>query len=152
MIKASNKNNLHRYDDMIDMPHHQSHSRPHMSLDKRAAQFAPFAALSGYENSVSETARLTDPKAELSEDRKEKLDHKLQSIMNHIKEHPRVGFSYFVPDLIKEGGSYQTIYGIIKKINMTERTITLYAGNMHSDGQIIKISDISEIVEAPVEQ
>lgn len=78
----------HRYDDMLDPPHHQSSTRPHMSMADRAAQFTSFAALTGYEDEVTETSRLTDEKAELSDTEKERLDRKLRFLSDHLDERP----------------------------------------------------------------
>lgn len=78
--------NPHRYDDMLDLPHHQSSTRPHMSISNRAAQFSPFAALTGYEDEIRETARLTDEKMELSDSEKERLDEKLRVLSGHLEQ------------------------------------------------------------------
>ena len=88
----------HRYDDIIHLPHFVSQNRKHMSLHDRAAQFAPFAALSGYDESIRETARLTDHEDELSESSLNELDMKLQIIRLHIKEQPLITVTYFIPD------------------------------------------------------
>ena len=139
----------HRYDDMLDMPHHQSVNHPHMSLYNRAAQFSPFAALTGYGDTIDETARLTEKKTELDEQTRQELDAKFQMILNELSQHPiphsLYHFTYFIPDALKEGGSYRQISGIIKKVNLTERTITLYAANQLSDGQVLLIDQIRDI-------
>ena len=83
------------YDDIINLPHHQSKNNPHMSLYDRAAQFAPFAALTGYDDAVKEARRLTDSKPELDENQLEELDQQLADLMTRIEEHPEVTITYF---------------------------------------------------------
>lgn len=116
-----------KYDDIIHLPHHQSRTRPHMSLHDRAAQFAPFAALPGYGDLVRETARLTDTMAELSEDEKEKLDRSLAMVGNSLRNgiRPRVTLTCFVADERKEGGRYEEYTGDVKKIDTAFRTLFL---------------------------
>lgn len=129
---------IHEYDDIIDLPHHQSATRSHMSLHDRAAQFSPFAALTGYEAAVSETARLTEGKIELDEDTRAALDEKLQFLQESAGEQ-QVSVTYFQPDIKKQGGAYLTVSGIIKKINSYERVIML------EDGTSISVDDILDI-------
>ncbi len=86
------------YDDIINMPHHVSEIRPQMPIHDRAAQFSPFAALTGYEAAVNETGRLTDKKAELDEGEKESINERLNLILEHIDERPQISITYFVPD------------------------------------------------------
>lgn len=114
-----------RYDDIINLPHHVSTQRPHMSMLNRAAQFSPFAALTGYEDSIRETARLTDARIELDECAKAALDAKLQVIQSNPQM--PVSITYFVPDARKSGGAYVTAKGCVRKIGprmvwMTDRT------------------------------
>lgn len=135
----------HRYDDIIHLPHHQSGTRPHMSLSDRAAQFSPFAALTGYGNAVQETARLTETKVELDENAKACLDERLRILQEHLQERPFVTFAYFVPDVLKEGGSYTTSAGYVKKIDLLHRKFILFADNGISDGTEISIDEISAI-------
>ena len=97
---------------MINLPHPVSKVHPQMPIAERAAQFSPFAALTGYGDAVKETARLTDAKIELDEDAKEILDEKLKQIREQIEEHPEIEITYFQPDERKKGGSYITITGI----------------------------------------
>ena len=129
------------YDDIINLTHHQSKNHPHMSLHDRAAQFAPFAALTGYDDAVKEARRLTDSKPELDENQLEELDQKLADLMTRIEEHPEVTIIYFEPDDKKEGGAYVTCVGKIKKID----------GCMHQlvfeDGKGISICNIIDIEE-----
>lgn len=100
------------YEDMLYMPHPTSKTHPRMSMEKRAAQFAPFAALTGHADAVEETARITQERVELTEDRKEQIDRVLQE----IQLQDNVVLVYFLPDVYKEGGSYQTVSGMIEKI------------------------------------
>ena len=116
---------MHRYDDMIHLPHHQSGTRPHMSLHDRAAQFSPFAALTGYDAAVEEAARLTEQKLELSEEEKAALGAKLTEIKEHIKERPGVTITYFVPDERKAGGTYVTVTGTVRRIDEFERVVVM---------------------------
>lgn len=135
------------YADMIDLPHHQSEKRPHMSLYDRAAQFSPFAALTGYDDMVREEARLTDDMRELSEMEQDNLDQKLFLLSKAIedRDYPGVTITHFIPDERKSGGRYDRVSGIIKKIDPVERRIVLFAGNMISDGRAIDMERISNI-------
>ncbi len=117
--------NPHRYDDMIALPHPEPSTRPRMPREKRAAQFAPFAALAGYEDSTREEARRTEEKAELSEDMKDMLDARLALIGYHIKEQPNIAVTYFLPDDKKAGGRYVTVSGSVKMLDSTEHAIIM---------------------------
>ncbi len=130
---------MNDYKDIIDHPHYQSTTRPHMSMLGRAAQFAPFAALSGYDESVRETARLTDHRMELDESEIAVLNDKLQYLYMIKREHPAVTITYFVPDKNKEGGSYETISGTLKNID------AVFCYVVMDDGSLITIKDIYEI-------
>lgn len=116
---------MHRYDDIIHLPHHQSGTRLHMSLHDRAAQFSPFAALTGYDAAVEEAARLTEQKLELSEEEKAAIGAKLTEIKEHIKERPEVTVTYFVPDERKAGGTYVTVTGTVRRIDEFERIVVM---------------------------
>lgn len=118
------------YDDMLHLPHHVSVNHPQMPRENRAAQFSPFAALSGYGAAVAETGRLTDEKVELTDDEKESISQRLQMIQEHFHEHPEVTVTYFVPDGKKSGGAYQCVTGEVKKIDEYERTIVLHGGEI----------------------
>lgn len=131
----------HQYDDIIDLPHHQSKKRPHMPLIDRAAQFSPFAALTGYDDEVKEAARVTDEKIELSEEMKHKLDEILQILREHIEEKPQASFTYFLQDTKKAGGSYVTVTGKVKRIDEYRQRIVL------TEGLQIPIADILKITE-----
>lgn len=121
----NNNSDLHKYDDIIDLPHFVSSTHPHMSIRNRASQFAPFAALTGYEDAVNETARVTDKKIELDDNTIEIQNEKLQIINEHLKEHPNVSITYFKPDEKKAGGSYVTLTERVKKIDQYEHTIVM---------------------------
>mgnify|MGYP000851678911 CR=1 FL=1 len=127
------------YDDIIEFPHHVSDSRPQMSRIDRAAQFSPFAALTGYETAVRETARLTDARKELDENVRAILDDKLQIIQEHLTEQPELTITYFKPDERKSGGSYIDITGCVKKIDFFEYKVIM------QDGMEISVEDIFEI-------
>lgn len=127
------------YDDIINLPHHVSKNHPQMSMRDRAAQFAPFAALSGHGEAIAETARLTDRKIELDEYEKQKLDEKLFVLQEHIGETPEITVIYFHPDENKDGGRYETIKKTLKRINETEHVLLM------EDGMEIKIDNIFDI-------
>jgi len=135
------------YADIIHLPHHKATNRPHMSLYDRAAQFSPFAALTGFDGVIAETARLTDRKVELSESEKILLDQKLTLIDDVIqdKHHPEITVVYFVPDYLKEGGEYEEYTGQVRKIDLIERTVVFLAANGRSAGKAIRVDDITEI-------
>ena len=114
-----------KYDDMIYLPNPTPTCKPRMSLHDRAAQFSPFAALTGYEDAVEETARLTDTRLELSEDMKTILNEKMQMIVDNMDADPIVTITYFVPDKKKEGGVYVDVTGIVKEIDEYERCIVM---------------------------
>ena len=115
----------HKYDDIINLPHHQSRERAHMSLHDRAAQFAPFAALTGHEEAIEETARLTDEKITLDETAIEQINEKLNEIANHLPEKKTVSITYFRPDKRKSGGAYLTDIGTVKKIDAVDKVIVM---------------------------
>lgn len=123
VIRMNDRMECHRYDDVINRQHPTSKKHPRMSNMNRAAQFAPFAALTGYEESIEETARLTDRRIELSEDDIEELNAKLNFIQEHIKERPEVTVTYFQPDERKEGGAYITVTGKVRRIDKFNQII-----------------------------
>lgn len=114
-----------KYDDIINMPHHVSAKRPQMSMQDRAAQFSPFAALTGYSAAIKETARLTDSPAELSEEELSILNIKFQALLEHLREKPHVSFTYFKPDEKKSGGKYVTLRGRVKKADTFKRLVVM---------------------------
>lgn len=111
------KMRLNRYEDIIDLQYRGSVTHPRMPRIARAAQFAPFAALTGYEAAVKETARLTQERVELDESRKSTLNERLRLIMEQRDERPEVTITYFVPDEKKDGGAYVSITGRIRKVD-----------------------------------
>ena len=130
---------MNDYSDIIDHPHYRSKTRTPMPMLSRAAQFAPFAALSGYEESVREAARLTDHRIELDESEIALLNDKLQYLYVTKHEHPQVTITYFVPDRSKGGGSYETITGTVKNID------SVFCYVVMDDGTLIAIKDIYAI-------
>ena len=133
-MKENNK-----YEDIINMSHHVSRKHPQMSLYARSAQFAPFAALTGYGEAVEETERVTDSKREIDEELKIDLDRKLQWIRENLKNKPEVTFTYFIPDARKDGGSYQTVTGVVKRIDEYNEKIILEDENEIAINEIIDI-------------
>lgn len=132
-------NDEHRYDDIIDLPHHVSTKHPHMAPIDRAAQFSPFAALTGHDEAIRETERLTEERAQLDENSKELLDARLQILREHLSERPEVTFTFFEPDAKKNGGSYVTVSGKVKKIDAYEAKIFLDDGTGISIDEIVAI-------------
>lgn len=135
------------YKDIIDLPHHQSAKRKHMSLYDRAAQFSAFAALSGYDDIIAETGRLTDDKLELPDDIKVELDQKLVFLSSLIDEgyRPEITVTYFIPDKNKAGGRYTTFTGKVKRIDSTFRQIIFYDKDTDLTGTIIEVGMIAAI-------
>ena len=133
------ENISHKYDDIINLPHHVSKKHPQMSLHDRAAQFSPFAALTGHKAAINETARLTDEKQILSEDVIAKLNEQLNLIKENIGTNQTVTITYFVPDDKKSGGAYISHTGVVKKINEYNHTVVL------TDKTVIPIEQISEM-------
>lgn len=127
------------YEDIIHLPRHVSVKRPQMAITDRAAQFSPFAALTGHDTAVKETARLTENRVELDEYMKEALNHKLQIIADRIEEHPEIVVIYFQPDEKKDGGAYVTANGTAKKIDEYKRAVVMTDGTIIPIGEIIGI-------------
>lgn len=113
------------YDDIIHLPRHVSKRHPQMSLYNRAAQFAPFSALTGYGDAIAEAARQTNPKIEIMEDDRQLMDRKLLILSSHLEEEPTISITIFQPDSRKSGGHYLTITGIVKAIRTNERVIIM---------------------------
>lgn len=116
-------NGENKYADIISLPHHKSSGRKQMSLYDRAAQFSPFAALTGHDEALKETARLTDGKPELDESEKLAISQKLQMIISLLPEQIKVSIMHFVPDSKKTGGRYLVSSGYIKKFDSFRRKI-----------------------------
>ncbi len=132
------------YKDIIDLPHHQAEGRKHMSLYDRAAQFAPFAALTGYDDIIAETGRLTDDMLDLPEDARDELDRRFVLLTSLIDEgyRPEVTVTYFVPDKMKVGGSFERYTGEVKRIDSTMRTFIFYDKDKELTGKVIDIGAI----------
>ena len=127
------------YDDIIDLPHHVSETHPPMSRADRAAQFSPFAALTGYDAAVRETARVTERRIELDEGVKAELNARLNCILEHLPEHPRVSITYFMPDEKKSGGAYRTVTGTVRKLDSFAKTLTLVDGTVVSMEEMVHV-------------
>ena len=130
---------MDNYDDIINLPHHVSKRHPQMSMWNRAAQFAPFAALTGYDAAIQESGRLTDEWIDLGDSGNEELNQKIKLLLSKISEQPLVIIEYFVPDEHKEGGSYQSYTGNVKRIDEYEHTIVM------TDGKKIQLRMIRNI-------
>ena len=127
------------YEDIIGLPHHVSSKRPQMSMLDRAAQFSPFAALTGYDDAIQETGRLTDMKIEIGEEAREALDRKQQYLQEIIADRPEITITYCLPDERKAGGSYTSLTGTLKRIDYYERVFVL------TDGTKIPLDEIVDI-------
>ncbi len=128
-----------KYSDMIHLPHKQSTTRKHMSVYDRAAQFAPFAALTGYDSAINETGRLTEERRQLSETDAELLNMRFNYLAEHIDEQPEITVTYFLPDERKAGGAYIEHTGCVKRIEDYERLL------IFTDGKEIFMDDIRQI-------
>ena len=129
-----------KYNDIINLPHHQSKNRPHMSNFDRAAQFSPFAALKGYDDEIDEAARLTDTQIDADDERIREINEQLLLLKESAKQHPTVRIVYFQPDDKKAGGAYLPAEGAVKKLDEYNRLIHL------STNKKIKFDDIIKIV------
>lgn len=127
---------IHNFEDIINLPHHVSSERGRMSRLDRAAQFAPFAALTGYDDEIKETARLTSERPELDEDRAAAIDTSLQILKDNAEERPEITVTYFSPDDKKDGGAYVTYSGSFRRIDESDRSIVF------TDGKKIAVEDI----------
>ncbi len=138
-----------KYEDIIDMPHHVSPTRAHMSMVNRGAQFSPFAALTGYDAAIAETARLTDTRALADEQWDAELDEKIRRIMAQQQMHPQVTVTVFRPDDRKAGGAYVALTGTLKRVDSSLRVL------FFTDGREINLEDIadicSEVLQIPEE-
>ena len=124
------------YDDIIHLPHHVSRNHPQMPLHDRAAQFAPFAALTGYEATLEETARPTAERRELSPQEAEELDRRLAALIARLPERPEATVEYFVPDERKAGGAYVSVTGHVRHISLPEKILVM------EDGAVIPLEDV----------
>ena len=130
------------YDDIIGLPHPEPQTHPRMSLHDRAAQFSPFAALTGHSAAIAETGRLTDSRVILDEYEMARVDDALQKLQELLPQKPVASITYFVPDERKNGGSYQTVTGEVKRIDAVAGVIQM------TDRREIPIEDVfsAEIV------
>lgn len=128
-----------KYDDIIDLPHHVSPTRPRMAMSDWAAQFMPFRALTGYEDTVRETARLTEERPQLTEEEKAVIDGKLQLLAEELADQPQVTLTFFRPDRKKAGGAYVTLTGQLKKVDDHGSALVL------AGGERILLEDILDI-------
>ena len=128
-----------QYDDIINLPHHVSATRPQMSMMDRAAQFSPFAALTGYDAAIKETGRLTDDKIMMDEEGLNILNMKFQILIDNLFDEPEVTITYFKPDERKSGGAYIEATGTVKKFDEFERQI------MMQDGTKIPMDDVLDV-------
>ncbi len=126
-----------RYDDIINLPHPVSQRHPQMPLADRAAQFSPFAALTGLDAALQETARLTDQRITLDEYEQAELDKTLQALREAAPQHPAVEITYFQPDARKAGGQYVTSVGHVKRIAEYEQQLILTEGTSIPLAEII---------------
>ncbi|MBQ2938184.1 MAG: hypothetical protein IJE05_04840 [Clostridia bacterium] len=132
---------MEKYDDIINLPHHVSKKHPRLSMEQRAAQFAPFAALTGFGDAINEISRITENRIELDDEEKLKIDNILQKLINKISNKPKVTITYFIPDLRKTGGEYKTKIGNLKKIDECKQLLVL------EDKTEIPIKEIIEILD-----
>lgn len=132
------------YSDIINLPHHESPKRARMAREDRAVQFAPFAALCGYDAAIKETARVTEAKVEVQTDeaRLAELNEKLRILDENERSHPEITVKYFVADRQKAGGKYVSVTGLFKRLNKIEQTILLMDGTVISFEDIIEINDL----------
>ena len=127
------------YEDIINLPHHVSKTRPQMSMIDRAAQFSPFAALTGYDAAIKETGRLTDEKIEMDEEALNILNLKFQLLVDRLADEPEITFTYFKPDERKAGGAYIDVTGKVKKVDDFERLIVMQNGTKMPMDDILNI-------------
>ena len=128
-----------KYDDIIDLPHHVSTRHAPMPLIDRGAQFSPFAALTGYEAVIEETARLTDQPVDLDESSRAVIDAQLRQLADRISQQPEATVTFFRPDERKNGGAYVTVSGKVKRIDAYTAAMVFTDGTVVDFGQICKI-------------
>ena len=138
-MRDTDTRQLNIYEDIMDLPHHRSETRPPMPVADRAAQFSAFAALTGHSEAVREMGRYTDEKIELDERSREILDDKLRMLLQHAADRPVVTVTYFVPDASKQGGEYTEITGAVKRVDIYRKEI------MMENEKVIPMSDIIDM-------
>lgn len=134
-----NDADIHKYDDIINLPHHVSSTRPHMSIEERAAQFSPFAALTGHEDAIKETARQTEREIILDENELEILDEKLKAILSDKSDNKNIKVVYYVPDENKNGGKYVECSGRVKKMDEYRHVLVMEDGTEINVGRIADV-------------
>lgn len=127
------------YEDIINLPHHVSPKRSPMSMQDRAAQFSPFAALTGFEDAIVETGRITDTRIELGDELRELLDRKQRCLQKFIVDRPEITVTYFAPDEKKVGGTYISVSGRLKQVDEYARELVF------TDGKKIPLDDVADI-------
>ena len=135
------------YADIIHLPHHVSQNHPQMPMLDRAAQFAPFAALTGYEAAVGETARLTSERRELDPQEAEELNRRLTELAARLPDHPEVTVEYFVPDERKSGGAYVTVTGRVRHVSLPERILVMEDGGIIPVDNVVLLKIITNIAQ-----
>lgn len=134
-----NNKDKHTYEDIIHLQHHVSSHHEHMPVADRAAQFSPFAALTGFEGAIKETARLTNQRIELDADTRAMLNERLRIVREQLSSHQEVEIMFYQPDEMKDGGAYVSVRGIVKKIDEYELTVVM------QDGTWIPVDEIMAI-------
>ena len=130
----------HRYDDIISLPRFVSKGRRHMSNYDRAAQFAPFDALTGYDEAIEETGRTTENETVLGDYEMEVLEQKFQILLSRLNERPLVKIRYFIPDLYKDGGSYKEEEVAVRRIDMNRRILISEDKKSYDLAYIVNVS------------
>lgn len=131
---------MSKYDSIINLPHHKSKNHPPMTIYQRAAQFAPFSALTGYKESILEESRLTDEKIIISDELKEMINDKLNYIKENISNNPKIKIRYFIKDKTKQGGRYEEIETIVKKIDVYNKKLILSNDTKINFNDIVSIT------------
>ena len=140
------------YNDIINLSHHVSSTRPQMAQHVRAAQFSPFAALTGYDAEISETARLTNKRLKLSEDKKADLNERMQILLENVQDRPLVTITYFISDERKTGGSYKSVSGSVRRVDEYELLIIFTDGTTIPMGDIYNIEgEIFSVIDSVIE-
>ena len=131
-----------KYEDILNLPHHVSLNHPQMSMLERAAQFSPFAALSGHDAAIKESARITMDKIELDEYMKDKISNKLKKLLNNDDKDTYMTIQYFMYDKKRDGGMYISKTGVIKNVDMINNVLIM------DDDSKIEVKNIFSITEA----
>ena len=127
-MKAKAERSMADYEDMLDLPHHISPTRPQMTLLNRAAQFAPFAALTGYDELIDEADRPVERRVALNDEQQAAINERLRLLEKHLREKPVVSVVWFEPDARKQGGSYRTLSGTVRRLDAAGHRIIFDTG------------------------